>query len=62
MAFAVLYALQVLLATPRLPNEASDCAVSAGRFKSDNNSAVQPPELPYLTLPLTGVGQNVCRA
>ena len=62
IAFAVLYALQVLFATPRLPNEARDCAVSAGRFNSDNNSAVQPTVLPYLTLPLTGVGQKVCRA
>jgi hypothetical protein len=62
MAFAVLYALQVLFATPKLPNEARDCAVSAGKFKSDNSSAVHPPALPYLTLPLTGVGQNACRA
>jgi len=58
MALAVLYALQVLFATPKLPNEASDCAVSSCKFKSDNSSAVHPPTFPYLTLPRTGVGQN----
>lgn len=54
--FAVLYALQVLLVTPRFPHCAMDSVTSLGRFRFLSDSLVQPPACPYLDDPGAGVG------
>jgi hypothetical protein len=43
---AVLYELQVLLVTPRLPQIANDSVISLGSSKAHRNVVVQPPAVP----------------
>ncbi len=48
---AVLYELQVLLVTPRLPHLANDSVISLGSSKTCRNLVVQPPAVPYFVEP-----------
>jgi hypothetical protein len=56
MVSAVLYVLQVFLATPMFPHFAIDLTMLSGRFKLANDASEQPPTMPYLVTPLTGFG------
>jgi hypothetical protein len=59
MALVDLYVLQVLLVMARFPYFAIESAISARSSRFDNSSAVQPPLVPYLVSPVTGVGRNL---